>query len=679
MDVTVIIVNYNVRQFLENALVSVRRASQGLSVEILVVDNASTDGSVEMIREKFPEVHLIENPSNLGFAKANNMALRLAKGNYFLLLNPDTILQEDTLVVMKGFFEDHPDAGLAGCKILNPDGTFQLSCRRGFPTPWVAFTKIFGLSSLFPRSRYFGRYNLTFLSPDETYTVDAVSGSFMMFRRSVLEDVGVLDESFFMYGEDLDYCYRVQKAGMGVYYVHSTKIVHFKGESTQRSNVDEIGVFYDAMRIFVHKHFTRSLALRAVLSLGITFRAMTAFLGRAGKPLSVALIDFSFVALAMISGEMLRYGELFHLPEYAYPAAWIVPPAVVVAVLFTLGVYSGNRFSVSRSAFGVIGGFVFISAIVFFAKDFAFSRIVVGIAGAISTLLVPGWRLLFRIAGKVRPDVPGRKSLFGRRTLIVGTGPSAQAIIRKLRTRVHDGYEIVGLVATNRKEVGRRIAGIEVIGSVENAGKVINERRVTEVIFSTDGLSFTDILSVIARSSDRGVNFRLVPTSLEAIVGKARIDELDPIPLVEIDYNIHRVGNRVMKRGFDLLIAMALLVTAYPFVMLLRRGTQPSPNVQEGSSWVRLLPQVFLGRISMVGLPGDPGGSLDRTGPASMNGQASYLGPQGLTGLVQIQSHEGLDPDEVENLKLYYARNQSMILDLEILVKTVLGRKQKKS
>ena len=190
--VSIIIVNYNVRDFLHHALVSLQKAMKGVRGEIIVVDNASDDGSIEMVRRRFPSVHLIVSKVNLGFAKANNLGLKRARGTFLLLINPDTLVQEDTLRVMVKFFQDNPDVGLAGCKVLNPDGTFQLACRRSFPRPWVAFSKMVGLSSLFPNSRLLGRYNLTYLSPDETYEIDAVSGSFMMVRREAYEQVGGL-------------------------------------------------------------------------------------------------------------------------------------------------------------------------------------------------------------------------------------------------------------------------------------------------------------------------------------------------------------------------------------------------------------------------------------------------------------------------------------------------------
>ncbi|MEK7748968.1 MAG: glycosyltransferase family 2 protein, partial [Bacteroidota bacterium] len=246
LQLSIIIVNYNVRDFLHHALISLRKATKGIRSEIVVVDNASDDGSTEMLRRRFPNVTLIASKQNLGFARANNLALKRARGAFLLLINPDTVVQEDTLRAMLEFFKNTPEAGLAGCKILNPDGTFQLACRRSFPTPWVAFTKIFGLSRLFPRSSWFGKYNLTYLSPEETYEVDAVSGSFMMLRKEVFEKVGGLDEEFFMYGEDLDWCYRIQQSGWKIYYAPLTQIIHYKGESTRRSSLDEIQTFYDA-------------------------------------------------------------------------------------------------------------------------------------------------------------------------------------------------------------------------------------------------------------------------------------------------------------------------------------------------------------------------------------------------------------------------------------------------
>ncbi len=658
MDLSVIIVNYNVRQFLENALVSIKRSLSGIDSEIIVVDNNSDDGSVEMLREKFPDVCLIASGTNMGFARANNVALKRAAGKCLLLINPDTIVQEDTCRVMLDFLSTHPDVGLAGCKILNSDGTFQLACRRSFPTPWVAFTKVSGLSSLFPRSRLFGKYNLTYLNPDKMYEVDAVSGSFMMMSRRAFEAVGVLDESFFMYGEDLDWCYRTKQAGFKVYYVPTTKLIHFKGESTRRSNIDEIQVFYRAMQLFVEKHFSRSIVVEMLLTLGIILRAALAFVARAGQSILLAATDYVWVVLSFVAAEFLYFGGTLRFPEHAYPLVWIAPPLLVVGALYGLGLYGNARNSVSRAGVGVLISYLLISATVFFAKDFAFSRAVVLISGALSLVFLPGWRFGLRMFSPVRGVNLSRPSLFGRRTLIVGAGTSGQEVLRRLRARVDGGYDVQGFIDADRRRVGEQVAGVEVLGSLENISKVITERKIAEVIFSTNGLSYVDMLSTIAKSNARGVNFRLVPDSLDAIIGTTRIDPLDTIPLVDIEYNIQKPVHRILKRLLDMVVGMLLFLTLYPIALLRSGGKQRSRLAS-----LRHLPKVIGGSMSLVGRP-----FSDETSPEA----DGYLGKMGITGLVQINLRDDMQSDEIEAYELYYARNQNIVLDIEILLKSVL-------
>ncbi len=672
MTLSVIIVNFNVRQFLENALTSLVRAMEGIEGEIFVVDNASDDGSTEMVKNKFPGVHLISNEVNRGFARANNQALQLATGEYLLLINPDTVVQEDTLRVMLGFFERNPDAGLAGCTILNPDGSLQLSCRRSYPTPWVAFTKITGLSTLFPKSPVFGKYNLTYRDPDGTYPVDAISGSFMMMTRQAYSRVGGLDEVFFMYGEDLDWCYRVREAGYRVYYVHETQIVHYKGESTRRSNIDEVRVFYGAMELFVQKHFQGSPVLVLVLRLGIALRAAAAWGVRTLQPVGLALIDILFVVAALILGEYLYFGRLFRFPSYAYPVAWTVPALLVAAVGSIAGIYSAHRFSIVRSAVTVFVSFVIVAATVFFAKDFAFSRAVLLIAGLITFVMVPGWRSAALLIGRQRWLQPQRRSLFGSRTVIVGTGSAGQEVLRRLRARVAGGYDVVGLIDTTNARVGEKISGVEVVGTVENIGKVIEERRITDVILSTDELPYTTILSMIARSSKRRVNFRMVPTSLEAIIGKTRIDYLDPLPLVEIEYNLHRPSHRISKRIFDVVLSLLLLCTLYPVVRLASAARLVRRDSRLPAALAHL-PRVLKGELSLVGRPLPDTSLSGSDGSRAMPlEEGPSLGRYGLTGLVQVTPLDSLPPEDIERYELYYAKNQSLLLDIEILSKAAL-------
>ena len=660
---SIIIVNYNVRDFLHHALVSLRKATKGIRGEIIVVDNASDDGSIEMVRRRFASVHLIANKSNLGFARANNLGLKRARGKFLLLINPDTIVQEDTLRVMLKFFAENPDVGLAGCKILNPDGTFQLACRRSFPRPWAALTKMTGLSALFPRSRFFGKYNLTYLNPDETYELDAVSGSFMMVRREAYEQVGGLDEDFFMYGEDLDWCYRIQQAGWKNYYVHSTQIIHYKGESTKRSDLNEIRTFYHAMHLFVRKHLSGSRMFAFLIRSAISVSAWLAMVKAFVRPLGVAIVDVLLVDLSLLIAELIWFGSVSRLPQEANPIVFTVPALIVVVSLYLAGVYTHRRMSVSRSIVGTAVGFVVISALVFFFKDYGFSRGVTIISGVLSTLFLPLWRFSLRLTGKSTSE--GRRSILGRKTLIVGTDKSAEELLRRLRSRVSDGYDVLGFVDVNRKRVGEELAGLPIVGSTDNIGKIIQDLRASDVIFSTQTLSYADILAVIGRTRELSVNFHLVPSTLEVIIGKGSIDSLDKLPLVQITYNIEKSTNRTLKRLFDIVVSLVLLISIYPFIYFKKSVTGGSR-----SKFILGLPSVLSGNRSIVGPPIVPRSAEPRAndGPAS----ELYLGKPGLAGLIQLQGDRVLSMEEREQYNLYYAKNQSTALDLEILLKTLL-------
>lgn len=279
MKLSVIIVNYNVKYFLEQCLTSAERATQGIDAEIFVVDNNSTDGSVPYLRERFPNVKFIENRENTGFARANNQAIKSSTGEYVLLLNPDTIVGEKTFTDFIEFMDSHPDAGAAGAYMLKTDGTFALESRRGLPTPFVAFCKISGLTSLFPKSRLFGRYYMRYLDEHKATPIEIISGAYMFMRRKALDKAGLLDEDFFMYGEDIDLSYRILKSGYKNYFVPSY-ILHYKGESTNKSSYRYVYTFYQAMQLFFNKHYASySFLVSIPVHLAIWSRALLAYIG----------------------------------------------------------------------------------------------------------------------------------------------------------------------------------------------------------------------------------------------------------------------------------------------------------------------------------------------------------------------------------------------------------------
>ena len=252
--IAIIIVNYNVKHYLRQCLQSVFRAAQHVDAEVWVVDNHSVDGSVALLKPLFPQVQWVECHHNLGFARANNLVMRQVESEYILLLNPDTIIGENMLTTAIDFLDQHPDAGAVGVKMLNSNGSKALESRRGVPTPMTSFYKILGLCKLFPKHPKFGHYYMSGMSWDEAAPIEIVSGACFLTKKSVVDKVGLLDQAFFMYGEDIDWAYRMLNAGYTNYYL-PTPILHYKGESTQKSSFSYVHVFYKAMLIFLRKHY----------------------------------------------------------------------------------------------------------------------------------------------------------------------------------------------------------------------------------------------------------------------------------------------------------------------------------------------------------------------------------------------------------------------------------------
>ncbi len=286
IDLSVVIVNYNVKYYLEQCIRSVMAAQGELSMEVFVVDNNSTDQSVPYLTERFPQVRFIANEANLGFSRANNQAIRQSQGRYVLLLNPDTIVTEHTLTDCVDYLDSHREVGATAAAMYGSNGRFAWESRRGVPTPWTAFCKMVGLTALFPHSRRFGHYYMRYLNREESNYIEVISGAFFMVRREALERVGLLDETFFMYGEDIDLSYRLLQGGWRNAYV-PTPILHYKGESTQKSSFRYVHIFYEAMLIFFDKHFSSRYRLIALLiRLAVYLRAALDMLKRTmQKPL----------------------------------------------------------------------------------------------------------------------------------------------------------------------------------------------------------------------------------------------------------------------------------------------------------------------------------------------------------------------------------------------------------
>lgn len=273
--IAIVIISFNVEKLLKECLESVYRETKDARFEIWVIDNHSRDASVQMLKRDFPQIHLIENADNVGFTRANNQAVRQCRTDYVLLLNPDTLIREGAIDKMVRFMDEHPDVGVSGCRVENEDGSLQLACRRSIPSPSAAFFRLTGLSRLFPHSQRMAKYNLTYLDPAKTHEVDAVSGAFLVIRRKTIEQIGLLDETFWIFGEDIDWCIRAKKAGWKVMYYPDARILHYKGVGCSTNNRKTSYEFYRAMYLFHRKHFAKdhSFLVNGLVYAGIFLKA----------------------------------------------------------------------------------------------------------------------------------------------------------------------------------------------------------------------------------------------------------------------------------------------------------------------------------------------------------------------------------------------------------------------
>ncbi|MBH31545.1 MAG: hypothetical protein CMG71_06085 [Candidatus Marinimicrobia bacterium] len=687
-SVSVIIVNYNVKDYLANCLKSIDDSNYSGPVEVIVVDNGSFDGSARMVRKRFPSVRLIENKSNLGFAKAVNIGLRESKGDYELLLNPDTVIEESTLSVLVKYMEEHRAVGICGPKILNADGSLQLACKRSFPTPWVALPKLLGLSRLLPGGRWTGQYNLTYLDPDDHHSVEAISGSFMFMRGTAVEKVGELDERFFMFGEDLDYCYRIIQAGYSIHYVPETQIIHYKGESVKSAPIDSVNWFYEAMNLFVNKHFSRtaSLLTRMVLRTGITAKKITALSSSFLAQLFPVLLDVTMVVLSFGVAISMRFRSLVsaadsYLPVVAlYALFW-------VAVGGVFQIYSRFILSYNRAMLSSILGFFLSVAFTYFFKQIAYSRAVLLGASVLITLFIPGWRLVAHVLksrGFLRTMKLGQAPIFSRPAIIVGAGDEGLRISQRIGRRPDTGIYVVGFADTHPEDIahpfGTDKSSLPILGSTDSIDEISKQHNIRELIFTSDRLDNAAIVRIMDETKHRRLTYRVVPKERDILLGKASVEDVSDFPFVSIEYTLYHRLNVISKRLFDLLFSVASITALSPIFLVLlflfprwekiefwgREGTTFTvwlmPVKNRFLREMPLLLKILSGKMSFVGsamVPRDAG-------------EAHLICKPGLTGLDRIRKLQ-IDSDERAVYDHYYVQHQSMAFDLEILIRSMFA------
>lgn len=636
-DISIVIVNYNVKDFLFQCLKSIENSKTALSVETIVIDNNSDDSSVEFLKPNFPNVNFIALNENIGFGKANNLGFNQASGKYLLILNPDTLLNEDTLQIMYDFMETHKEVGISGCKVLNGDGTFQMACRRGFPNPWNSFCKLFGLQKLFPKSKTFASYNQSFRSIDETYYVDALIGAFMFCRKEVIDKLGGFDKDFFMYGEDLDLCFRAAKSGWKTAYVHTTSIIHYKGESTKRSSINEVKHFYEAMVIYAQKHYSKSGLYLFLLKMGISLRFVIAYFNKFKKSIFTIFYDMAVVNLSLIFATKIRFGDFFNFPPYAYPTVFIVVSLIVFGSMVSVGEYFESEPSSKKSFTGLMISFFLLSSLTFFFKDYAFSRGILLMTIGFSIVLTS----LFRFSLIFYNKISGKES--NVKICIVGINANTEKIINSLIESGSRNTDIVGLITVNPNESAYNLK-YPIIGNIKYLSKIIDDFNIREVIITDKSIKNSDIINIISSGKSSKVRFHIAQEWNDLLYSRIINDVSGTDPIIKI-YNLSKFRFRIFKRLSDIIISSLLIILNLLTIAFSRDHRQ----------LLKKLFKVLIGKMTLIG--------------AYYSESTHTNAKEGIISLAHISKPETLSPKSIDLLNDYYSLNYSPSLDLDILIK----------
>lgn len=622
--------------FLEQCLNSVYKSIKNLTVEIFVVDNNSIDTSVKMVESKFPAVKLIANQENVGFSRANNQAIALANGKYILLLNPDTVLEEDTLTKTKNQMDNNLKIGSLGVRMLDGKGRFLPESKRGLPTPIVAFYKVFGLSNLFPKSKKFAKYHLGYLSEFNNHTVDVLCGAFMLIRKSVLDEIGLLDETFFMYGEDIDLSYRIQKAGFENQYFSETQIIHYKGESTKKSSINYVFVFYNAMIIFAKKHFSQQNAkiFTFLINVAIYFRASVAILNRFIKKALLPFMD-SIIVLSILL-ILSKYWEINHIKFEIKVLKILLPTYIGIWMLsiYYLGGYDKNLKIKNYLLGGILGTLTILCVYALLPKDLQFSRLFILLGGILTTLYYPFSRTIYaKIKGNKNPfliQVSKKIGIIGDSTEI----ERANFILNKIYPSNETTYFISPYDDSSS----------EYIGTIKQLDQIVEHFNIEELIFCAKNIKANEIISWMSILGSKPIEFKIAQPDTDFLIGSNSIHTSGEAYILN-SYEITKENKKRFKRSLDLLLSSFILLLSPILLFFFEQKTNLFKNMFG----------CILGNKTLVGY------SLNSNKINLPNLKNGILSP--------VKTNNNLDNNKIEKINLIYARDYRISMDLEIISK----------
>lgn len=643
MQLSIVIVNYNVKHFLEQCLNSVQAAINNVEAEVFVVDNNSVDGSCSMVKEKFTWVNLIENKKNVGFSVANNQAIKESKGKYVLLLNPDTLVEEKTFEKVVSFMDSTPDAGGLGVKMIDGKGNFLPESKRALPTPMVAFYKIFGFSKLFPKSKTFAKYHLGYLDKNKTHEVDVLSGAFMLLRKETLDKIGLLDETFFMYGEDIDLSYRITKAGYKNYYFSDTTIIHYKGESTKKGSINYVMVFYNAMIIFAKKHFTKknANAYTFLIKLAIYFRASLAIINRFVKamwlPVFDAIVIFTGIYFIKPYWEIYKFSDGTTYPnEFLYIMVPIYALIWILSIFFTGGYEKPLKLiNLVKGVF--IGTFLILVMYALLSEEHRFSRalILIGALWTLVTLIFSRYLFHFSKLNILHSEKQKKK------VVIVGELDEAERI-KDILNQTSFKPIIAGFVAPdNNGKSG------PYIGNISQLNDMVHINKINEIIFCAKDVSAHVIIKLMLNLADSNVDYKIASPDSLSVIGSNSINTSGELYTINLN-SITKATNRRNKRLFDFMASIFLFVFSPVLIFYIQNPLNFFKNI----FWV------IIGENSWIGYA--PNENLNRK-------QKLPKIKKGIISQLETIKDRNISPEAIERMNMLYAKDYKIYHDVKIM------------